>query len=536
MLPLLLLLAGGARQAAAAEECGASMTFFPPGAEDFNVPVAWGRSQQRKAGNRYGDQLFTVLLSSRDNLPGSFAAGVPTLQVLPTHPLLHLGASGINVTCRGGMLGVPPLPKTKLDADDIVEAGRVVTVPRVRISYRLRPELVPDAPKPDAVDRFVSRYGASNATVNPDMAEAELARQIAKLTELSRSSNETAASRARKALAGYEEQQRRRAEEQRRRSEETLAAEAAWYRPRQIRPAPLRETVTVGEFAWLQPVPRIKLEGLEAHPDGYYCMEIVVTILRATGYINEYAVPTRDLTATREVCFYKLDAPPSAKVRFDSCGDGKFAMTVTDVQPAPVEVFPGTGKSLFTPVYHFKATLNRTAKWWEPVPEGHKFRFDYWAVVGRRPGAVGLGASGGGGGAGSGKTGGVVGIGGGNSSAEAAAAAAPAPARYEFVPDDSITLAEGWWSVEVDGSLVSEFPTLLSMGLSGKFGKKSEEEPDEMGVWADMPPKLQGLPRYGAGRSNLTKLFGLQSRETGFNSFNGPDGGIPLHEDFQFSW
>lgn len=57
------------------------MTFFPSGSEDVNVPVAWGRSAQRRAGNPYSDQLFTVLLSSKGNLRGSFSAGVPTLQV-----------------------------------------------------------------------------------------------------------------------------------------------------------------------------------------------------------------------------------------------------------------------------------------------------------------------------------------------------------------------------------------------------------------------------------------------------------------------
>ena len=30
--------------------------------------------------------------------------------------------------------------------------------------------------------------------------------------------------------------------------------------------------------------------------------------------------------------------------------------------------------------------------------------------------------------------------------------------------------------------------------------------------------------------------LGLQSRETAFNSLNGPDGAIPLNEDFTFSW
>jgi hypothetical protein len=57
------------------------MTFFPPGAEEFNVPVSWSRSRQRKAGNPFNDQMFSVLLSSNNNLPGSFAVGAPTLQV-----------------------------------------------------------------------------------------------------------------------------------------------------------------------------------------------------------------------------------------------------------------------------------------------------------------------------------------------------------------------------------------------------------------------------------------------------------------------
>ena len=569
------LLLGGA---AAGEECGLSLTFFPAGAEDFNVPVAWGRSHQRKAGNRRSDQLFTVLLSSKDNLPGSFATGVPTLQVQPVHPLLKLGESGINVTCRGGLLGLPPLPKAPgLDVDDIVEAGRVQTMPRVRISYRLRPEMIPEAPAPDAAERFVARYGAANATVNPDMAEAELARQIAKLEELSKSSNSTVANKARKALSVYEEQRRRKEREREQRAAGALATEAAWYKPRAVRAAPLRETVTVGEYAWFSPAPRIRLEGLEGHPDGLYCLEIVATMVAGTGQVGEYAVPARDMTAAREVCFYKQDAPPTARVAFESCGE-KFAMRVTDARPPPVEVFPGTGKMLFTPVYHFKvwgfggwgggegraqqyvcvcvcgvgaflsqrpaavccatptaassqrpchsaptttppkthkhtpkATLNRTAKWWEPVPEGQRTRFDYWAVIGKPLG------------------------GGGGSDGNATAARRSA---YAYAPDeDAAALAEGWWVVEVDGALLSEFPSLLSAAPpAGAFGKRSEDDPDERGQWRDMPPRLEGLPRYGAARRNLTRLFGLQSRATGFNSFNGPDGPIAPHEEFQFSW
>lgn len=267
------------------------MTFFPAGSEDFNVPVAWSRSHQRKAGNPYSDQLFTVLLSSKDNLPGSFSVGVPTLQVrvlctvcvcfwtvcactgggkqpfqqpaahcaavverqtakqlfnshsrtlpnthnplqvLPQHPLLQLGASEINETCRGGGLGVPPLPKTTHTRDMIVERGIVVTVPRVRISYVINPVTVPEERGPGAIDKFTARYGAANATVNPDMAEAELTKQISKLKELTESSNSTVAEKARKALRAYEEQQRVKAAEE----AEALAVEAAWYKPRQVR-------------------------------------------------------------------------------------------------------------------------------------------------------------------------------------------------------------------------------------------------------------------------------------------------------------
>jgi hypothetical protein len=145
-------------------------------------------------------------------------------------------------------------------------------------------------------------------------------------------------------------------------------------------------------------------------------MQVIVTILRNTGYIGENKVPQRDLSTTREVCFYKLDSVPTARVKFNTCGpkcemgregwglwvgsgvggwvgaagikppaspaapsptaagnvapkpqtrlknppDPKpnplnpVAMEVTDISPVPVEVFPGTNKMLFTPVYHIK--------------------------------------------------------------------------------------------------------------------------------------------------------------------------------------
>ena len=49
-------------------------------------------------------------------------------------------------------------------------------------------------------------------------------------------------------------------------------------------------------------------------------MQVVVTILRATGYMGENKVPARDISTMREVCFYKLDTPPTARVKFNTCG------------------------------------------------------------------------------------------------------------------------------------------------------------------------------------------------------------------------
>ncbi|GBF88777.1 hypothetical protein Rsub_01678 [Raphidocelis subcapitata] len=484
---LLLALLGAAAlpRAARAADCAPAVTFFPPGAEDFNVPIAWGRTQQRKAGNPYTDQLFTVVLSSRDNLRGSFAAGVPTLQVQPVHPLLTVGAVGINASCRG---------MTKPPAKPLPATQAVATAPRFQVSYLLNPVHVPPPPAPDSVDKFVARYGAANATINPDMAEAEVARQISKLQELTVSTNATVADSARKALQAYATQQRLKSEEEARERQEVIAQEAAAARGKWGRSTPLQQNVMVGEYASVSPPPRIRLEGLEDLPDGYYCMQVIVTILRNTGYIGESKVPQRDLSTTREVCFYKLDKVPTARVKFNTCGP-KFSMEVTDITPVPVEVFPGTNKMLFTPVYHIKGALNKTAQWWVPIPEGNRLRFDYWAVVGRAP---------------SNET------------------------TYDYAPED-ITLAEGWWNVEIDGGLLSEFPSLLSTDAVGQFGKK-EEEPDELGVWRDMPSALQGLTKFAAGKTNMTRLLGLQSKEVGFNSLNGPDGGIALNEEFTFSW
>ena len=157
-----------------------------------------------------------------------------------------------------------------------------------------------------------------------------------------------------------------------------------------------------------------------------------------------------------------------------------------------------------------------------PIPEGHKQRFDFWAVVGRAPSNI---------------------------------------TKYVYEPDE-VNLAEGWWTIQVgrgggvswpllrmharigglqragnagrragrtpqplarlpaclprgaarpsppsqvDGGLLSEFPSLLATDVVSKFGK-ADEELDPMGDWFEMPSALQGLKKYAGGKTNMTQL------------------------------
>jgi hypothetical protein len=47
----------------------------------------------------------------------------------------------------------------------------------------------------------------------------------------------------------------------------------------------------------------------------------------------------------------------------------------------------------------------------------------------------------------------------------------------------------------------------MGSGKVSRFGKK-EDEVDVMGEWLEMPGALQGLPKYRAGKTNLTKMVG----------------------------
>jgi hypothetical protein len=61
--------------------CGPAISFFPRGGQNMNIPSAWGKDLQSRAGNNADDQLFTVALTSSNNMPGTIFDGTALLQV-----------------------------------------------------------------------------------------------------------------------------------------------------------------------------------------------------------------------------------------------------------------------------------------------------------------------------------------------------------------------------------------------------------------------------------------------------------------------
>ncbi len=90
--------------------CAPTITFFPAGGEEANIPRSWGLAKQRAAGNTRNDKLYTVVLTSANNLPGTLVQGVPLLQVgSPTgggrpHGV-RTGVTGTNIACGVEELG-----------------------------------------------------------------------------------------------------------------------------------------------------------------------------------------------------------------------------------------------------------------------------------------------------------------------------------------------------------------------------------------------------------------------------------------------
>lgn len=99
--------------------CPASLTFFPAGFENNNVPGAWNKANQTRAGNTKDDQLYPVVLGDEP---------IPALQFLPVHFLMNINET-IPVECFD-------LPKARRLQQVETEAPELVVIKPATFSMK----------------------------------------------------------------------------------------------------------------------------------------------------------------------------------------------------------------------------------------------------------------------------------------------------------------------------------------------------------------------------------------------------------------
>ena len=72
---------------------------------------------------------------------------------------------------------------------------------------------------------------------------------------------------------------------------------------------------------------------------------------------QQFEVPARPQSVTRQICFYKLATRPQANITFHSC-NASFAVDLTGITPKPQ--FSRPDLQLFSIVFHVWGKLNRT--------------------------------------------------------------------------------------------------------------------------------------------------------------------------------
>ncbi|WIA29384.1 hypothetical protein OEZ86_011888 [Tetradesmus obliquus] len=245
---------------------------------------------------------------------------------------------------------------------------------------------------------------------------------------------------------------------------------------------------SLGEFKFNASVPAaITLNMLSNFTDGYYCMNIKLTIVAGSGLVGSLAVPVTDLHSTTQVCFYKLDTMPEATVGFNTCGDTFSANITAAKNITPVPLFPGSSDLLFMPVYRFESDLNRTVDGSWPAG-GAPAKMEQWVVVD-------------------------------------SAAAALKPATY--LPEGQYP--DGFYNIRVESSLATQYPSLLSLGVAAGYDKYNEESVPEAltGLFKVLPNK-----QWPSG-----KVLGIQNELTAFISLDGPElSAIPVNAEISFNW
>ncbi|KAF8065510.1 hypothetical protein HT031_003111 [Scenedesmus sp. PABB004] len=293
--------AGGA--AVSGSPCGPTVTFFPPGSEDRNVPTAWGRSAQLAAGNDDPARMFTVVTPSELHVPGSDRRAPPTLQVFPVHDLLRINATGLAPECLGdaGRAG-----RRLAGAPDPATLS-VLSPPRVRVGYQL------NSSAPVDLGEFASLSPPPTIVLNElqGMPDGYYCLSI----------------------------------------KVTLLAWTGLMMP-EWAAMPATDLHTTSQARRGALAARARLCARSSRRALHHSMPTLALLL--------------PLAAGLQVCFYKLDSLPKATADFTTCSD-TFGIKVDGVTPEPVPLFPGSPTPLFHTVAHLWSELNRTKDWsWPP--------------------------------------------------------------------------------------------------------------------------------------------------------------------------
>lgn len=245
--------------------------------------------------------------------------------------------------------------------------------------------------------------------------------------------------------------------------------------------------------------------------DGAHTLTLTFAVAAGSGRLADGTpVPAADLTVSRTAVFYKLLERPTAKVAVGTC-QPSFTIGMTDMWPdaipmmdtegnvVPSSAAPGTAKAFLRPVYHlwgrFQEGMNGEAFMGEDAEHSREVHFfDRYYV--REIGS---------------------------------------PRKLDVEKAD---LAPGYYEANVEGSLTSDYPSLVALPGADTYGQEGTVY-TSLGVGGifeatDLSAKDKFSGAYVQG-INGTRV-GVQRSKTALLSMSGPDAPPAVGEKVAFNW
>jgi hypothetical protein len=256
--------------------------------------------------------------------------------------------------------------------------------------------------------------------------------------------------------------------------------------------------------------PFIELPEIWDLDDGPHTLTLTFVIAARSGSLADgTAVPAADLSITRTVAFYKLTNRPTAKVSVDTCTPS-FTLRMKDMWPDAIpaidvdgNLVPGpdgqTPLAFLRPVYHiwgrFQAGMDGKPFEGEDNDgsrEWHFFDRYYLREVG-------------------------------------------APRTLDVERPD---LAQGYYELSVEGSLTSDFPSLVALAGEDKYGQEGTVYTSIGPGGIAGPTDLAGLGKWNGAfvaGLNATRV-GVQKAKSALLALSGPDAPPAVGDRLDFSW